>query len=158
MPSQEQTTCSGNSRCSSVCLLARIEWNKRGQPDTPARRSSRVISVRRFEFFQPIAVLAAARYCGAATTYSLLSPKISNASSRIGRYSGKDRVAANPASFMMLDFRLGDIHPIHLPVDVVPAKRQRFRWSPKPAVATRHHLLPTLYRVAGLRLLPRRFM
>ena len=32
-------------------------------------------SVSRFEFFQPIAVLAAARYCGAATTYSLLSPK-----------------------------------------------------------------------------------
>ena len=82
LPSQEQTTCSGNSRCSSVCLLARIEWNNRGQPDTPARRNSRVISVRRFEFFQPIAVLAAARYCGAATTYSLLSPKISNASSR----------------------------------------------------------------------------
>jgi hypothetical protein len=26
-PSQEQTTCSGNSRWSSVCLLARIEWN-----------------------------------------------------------------------------------------------------------------------------------
>ena len=75
LPSQEQTTCSGNSRCSSVCLLARIEWNNRGQPDTPARRTSRVISVRRFEFFQPIAVLAAARYCGAATTYSLLSPK-----------------------------------------------------------------------------------
>ena len=32
-------------------------------------------SVSRFAFFQPIAVLAAARYCGAATTYSLLSPK-----------------------------------------------------------------------------------
>ena len=28
-----------------------------------------------FEFFQPIDVLAVARYCGAATTYSLLSPK-----------------------------------------------------------------------------------
>ena len=80
LPSQEQTTCSGNSRCSSVCLLARPSlsdavWNKRGQPETPARRSSRVISVRRFEFFQPIVVFAAARYCGAATTYSLLSPK-----------------------------------------------------------------------------------
>ena len=37
----------------------------------------------------PIAVLAAARYCGAATTYSLLSPKISKASSRIGLSSGK---------------------------------------------------------------------
>jgi hypothetical protein len=67
----------GNSRWSSVCLPARIEWNNRGEPETPARRSSRVISVRRFEFFQPIAVLAAARYWGAATTYSLLSPKIS---------------------------------------------------------------------------------
>jgi hypothetical protein len=32
-------------------------------------------SVSRLAFFQPIAVLAAARYCGAATTYSLLSPK-----------------------------------------------------------------------------------
>ncbi|MFM7976453.1 MAG: hypothetical protein ACKO8U_15365, partial [Pirellula sp.] len=31
----------------------------------------------------------AARYWGAATTNSLLSPKISNASSRIGRNSGK---------------------------------------------------------------------
>ena len=61
------------------------EWNNRGQPETPARRKSRVISVRRFEFFQPIAVLAAARYCDAATTYSLLSPKISKASSRVGR-------------------------------------------------------------------------
>ena len=59
-PSQEQTTWSGNSRSSSVCLLARIEWNNRGQPETPARRKSRVISVRRFEFFQPLAVLAAA--------------------------------------------------------------------------------------------------
>ncbi len=47
-----------------------------------AERQNRVISVRRFEFFQPIAVLAAARYCGAATTYSLLSPKISKAASR----------------------------------------------------------------------------
>jgi hypothetical protein len=58
------------------------EWNNRDQPETPARRSSRVISVRRFEFFQPIVVLAAARFCGAATTDSLLSPKISKASSR----------------------------------------------------------------------------
>ena len=74
LPSQEQTTCSGNLRWSSVCLLARIEWNNRGQPETPARRRRRVISVRRFEFFQPIAVLAAARYCGAATTYSLSCP------------------------------------------------------------------------------------
>ena len=81
LPSQEQTTCNGNSRWSSVCLLARIEWNNRGQPETPARRSRRVISVRRLEFFQPIAVLAAARYCGAATTYSFSSPKISKASS-----------------------------------------------------------------------------
>jgi hypothetical protein len=33
--------------------------------------------------------LATAQYCGAATTNSLLSPKISDASSRIGRSSGK---------------------------------------------------------------------
>jgi hypothetical protein len=33
-----------------------------GEPEKSARRSSRVISVRRFDFFQPIAVLAAARY------------------------------------------------------------------------------------------------
>ena len=88
LPSQEQTTCSGNSRCSSVCRLARIEWNNRSQPETPARRSSRVISVRRFEFFQPIAVLASARYCRAATTYSLLSPK-----SREPRNTRKDDIA-----------------------------------------------------------------
>ena len=62
LPSQLHTTCSGNSRWSSVCRLARIEWNNRGQPETPARRKSRVNSVRRFDFFQPIAVLAAARY------------------------------------------------------------------------------------------------
>ena len=30
LPSQEQTTCNGNSRWSSVCLLALIEWNNRG--------------------------------------------------------------------------------------------------------------------------------
>ena len=70
-------------------LLKLYEWNNLGQPETPARQSSRVISLRRLAFFQPIAVLAAARYCGAATTYSLLSPKISKASSRIGRSSGK---------------------------------------------------------------------
>jgi len=54
-----------------------------------SRQSSRVISERKLAFFQPIAVLAAARYFGAATTYLLLSPKISKASSRIGRSSGK---------------------------------------------------------------------
>ena len=42
---------------------------------TPARRSSRVISVRKFEFFLPIAVLAATRYGGDAITNLLLSPK-----------------------------------------------------------------------------------
>lgn len=64
LPSQEQTTWIGNSRCSSVCRLARIEWNNRGQPETPASRKCRVISLRRMALFQPIAVLAAARYCG----------------------------------------------------------------------------------------------
>jgi len=52
-----------------------IEWNNRGQPQTRARRKSRVNLVRRFEFFQPIAVLAAARYCRVATRHWLLSPK-----------------------------------------------------------------------------------
>jgi hypothetical protein len=56
-PSQLQTTCSGNSRCSSVCRLARIKWNNRGQPETPARRRRRVISLRRLAFFQPMALL-----------------------------------------------------------------------------------------------------
>ena len=55
LPSQEQTTCNGNSRWSSVCLLARIEWNNRGQGETQARRRSRVISPRKLAFFQPIA-------------------------------------------------------------------------------------------------------
>ena len=68
--------------CGDCPRFLATEWNNRGQPETPARRSRRIISVRRFEFFQPIAVLAAARYCGAATTYSLLSPKISKAASR----------------------------------------------------------------------------
>jgi hypothetical protein len=53
-------------------------------------------SVSRFKFFQPIAVLAAARYWGAATTNSLLSPKISKASSRIVHSSGKIGQAAGP--------------------------------------------------------------
>jgi hypothetical protein len=53
--SQEQTTWIGNSRCNSVCRLARIEWNSRGQGDTPARRRRRVSSLRRLAFFQPIA-------------------------------------------------------------------------------------------------------
>jgi|688.fasta_scaffold20427_8 hypothetical protein len=42
LPSPEQTTCSGNSRRSSVCLLARLEWNNRGQLETPAQRKSRL--------------------------------------------------------------------------------------------------------------------
>jgi hypothetical protein len=58
LPRQEQTTWIGNSRWSSDCRLARIEWNNRGQPETPARRNSRVISLRRLAFFQPIFVLA----------------------------------------------------------------------------------------------------
>ena len=46
-------------------------------------------SVSRLAFFQPIAVLAAARYWGAATTCSLLSPKTSNASS--GSVAARER-------------------------------------------------------------------
>ncbi len=74
-PSQEQSTWIGNSRWSSVCLLARIVWNNRSQTETPARRNSRVISERRLAFFQPIAVFAAARYWGAATTSTLMPPE-----------------------------------------------------------------------------------
>jgi hypothetical protein len=55
-----------------------------------------LISVSRFEFFQPITMLAASRYCGASTTYSLFSPKISKASSRIVHSSGKTGQAAGP--------------------------------------------------------------
>ena len=62
--------CSGNSRCSSVCLLARIEWNNRVQPETPARRKSRVITVRKFEFFQPMTAFAATFYWGFGITKS----------------------------------------------------------------------------------------
>ncbi len=36
-----------------------IEWNNRGQPETPARCNSRVILLRKLAFFQPIAVFAA---------------------------------------------------------------------------------------------------
>ena len=77
LPNHEHTTCNGKSRCSSVCLLARIEWNNRGQPETPARRSRRVLSLRRLAFFQPILVLSASRYSETATANSLYSPKIS---------------------------------------------------------------------------------
>ena len=73
--------------CGDCPRFLATEWNNRSQPETPARRSRHVISVRRFEFFQPIAVLAAARYCGAATTYSLLSPK-----SREPRNTRKDDI------------------------------------------------------------------
>jgi hypothetical protein len=103
LPSQEHTTSNGNSRWSSVCLLARIEWNNRGQPETPARRRSRVISLRRLAFFQPIAVLAAARYCGAATTSTLLSPRSRRlhrgsvaARERSGNYESRDLRDARP--------------------------------------------------------------
>ena len=110
LPSQEQTTCSGNSRCSSVCRLARIEWNNRGQPETPARRKSRVISVRRFEFFLPIVVLAAARYWG-----GLRGPRYRRS------LLGKDWAATNATTFVMLDLWLRDANPIHFPIDVLPA-------------------------------------
>ena len=59
-------------------------------------RLSILNSVSRFEFFQPITMLAATRYCGASTTYSFFSPKISKASSRIVHSSGKIGQAAGP--------------------------------------------------------------
>jgi hypothetical protein len=39
-----------------------LEWKNCGQPERRARRKSRVISLRRLEFFQPIAMFATARY------------------------------------------------------------------------------------------------
>jgi hypothetical protein len=58
---------SGGSGASSASTVWR-QVATSGEPEKSARRSSRVISVRRFDVFQPIAVLAAARYWGAATT------------------------------------------------------------------------------------------
>jgi len=49
---------------------------------------------------------------------------------------GKDRAAANPAAFVVLDLWLRDAHPIHFPIDVLPTQRQRFRRRSKPTVAT----------------------
>jgi hypothetical protein len=40
-----------------------------------------------------------------------------------GSQFGKDWAAANAATFVVLDLLHGDAHPIHLPIDVVPAKR-----------------------------------
>jgi len=37
---------------------------------------------------------------------------------------------------VVLDLWFRDTHPVQLPFDVVPAKRQRFRGCPKPTVAT----------------------
>jgi len=36
----------------------------------------------------------------------------------------------------MLDLRLRDAHPTHLPINVLPTQRERFRGRPKPTVAT----------------------
>jgi hypothetical protein len=64
--------------------------------DPHGSRFSILNSVSRFKFFQPITMLTATRYCGASTTYSLFSPKISKASSRIVHSSGKTGQAAGP--------------------------------------------------------------
>ncbi len=48
----------------------------------------------------------------------------------------EDRAATNATTFVVLDLRLGDAHPIHLPINVLPTQRERFRGRPKPAVAT----------------------
>ena len=138
-PSQEQTTCSGNSRWSSVCRLARIEWNNRGQPETPARRNSRVISLRRLAFFHPIAVLAA--NCRGF----LRNPRV-RTSERSATFSEdlksfiedrsqlrKNRTTPNPAALVVLDLRFWDAHPIHFPIDVLPAQRQRFGGRSRPS-------------------------
>ena len=69
-------------------------------------------SVRRFEFFQPIAVLAAARYCG-----GLRGPCYRRSQLR------EDRATANATTLVMLDLWLWNAHPIHFPIDVFPMQR-----------------------------------
>jgi hypothetical protein len=39
---------------------------------------------------------------------------------------GEDRATANATAFVMLNLRLGDAHPVHFPIDVLPTQRQRF--------------------------------
>jgi len=98
-------------------------------------------SLRRLACFQPIAVLAHCRG-------SLRNPRL-RTSERSATFSEdlerfvedrsqfrKDRAATNPAAFVVLDLGLWNAHSVHFPVDVVPAKRQRFRRRPKPTVAT----------------------
>ena len=48
---------------------------------------------------------------------------------------GEDRSTANATTLVMLDLRLRDAHPIHLPIDVLPTQRERFRGRSKPSVA-----------------------
>ncbi|MFN6137354.1 MAG: hypothetical protein ACK480_02470 [Planctomycetota bacterium] len=52
--------------------------------------------------------------------FSLLSPKISKASSRIDLSSAKIGQLANATTLVMLDLRLWDAHSVHLPIDVFP--------------------------------------
>ena len=66
-------------------------------------------SVCRFEFFQPIAVLAAARYCG-----GLRGPRYRRSQ------LGEVRAAANATTFVVLDLRLRDIHSVHFPFHSCP--------------------------------------
>jgi hypothetical protein len=99
-------------------------------------------SVSRLAFFQPMAMLAAdcrgflrnprVRTSERSATFSKDLERVVEDRSQFG----KDRTAANPATFVVLDPWLRDTHPVHLPVDLVPAKRQRFRRRPEPTVAT----------------------
>jgi len=81
------------------------------------------------------------RHCEAATTNSLLSPKISIASSTIGRRMGEIEQLRilRPAwcsTCVVLDLRLQDTDSVLFPVDVVPSKQPRFRGCPQATEAT----------------------
>jgi hypothetical protein len=69
--------------------------------------------------------LAAARYCGAATTYSLLSIFTLIAEDLEGFVEDRsklreDRAATNATAFVTLELRLRDAYPIQFPIDVLP--------------------------------------
>ena len=83
------------------------------------RRGSRVISVRRFEFFQPIAVLAAARYWGRSDRILALVAEYLERFIEDRSQLREDRAATNAPAFVMLDLWLRDAHPIHFPIDVI---------------------------------------
>mgnify|MGYP003341451441 CR=1 FL=1 len=54
-----------------------------------------------------------------------------------GSQLGKDRATTNPTTFVVFYLRLWNAHPVYLPVDVVPAKRQCFRRRPSDSFPSR---------------------